>query len=63
MNACHDLSCFPFRLDFMLVQEQQERGENETFGKFSPQGHQATKGKEGFSKRLKDTTKLHKQQR
>uniref|UniRef100_A0A3P9KR60 KN motif and ankyrin repeat domains 1b n=1 Tax=Oryzias latipes TaxID=8090 RepID=A0A3P9KR60_ORYLA len=50
-------------LDLMLVQEQQERGENETFGKFSPQGHQATKGKEGFSKRLKDTTKLHKQQR
>lgn len=46
----------------MLVDEQQERRENETLREFSLQGHQATKGKESFNKRLKDT-KMHKQQR
>ncbi|XP_024155547.1 KN motif and ankyrin repeat domain-containing protein 1 isoform X2 [Oryzias melastigma] len=49
-------------LESMLVDEQQERRENETFREFSLQGHQATKGKESFNKRLKDT-KMHKQQR
>ncbi|KAF6735003.1 KN motif and ankyrin repeat domain-containing protein 1 [Oryzias melastigma] len=60
VNQC--LSCFNFRLESMLVDEQQERRENETFREFSLQGHQATKGKESFNKRLKDT-KMHKQQR
>ncbi|RVE66062.1 hypothetical protein OJAV_G00122720 [Oryzias javanicus] len=49
-------------LDSMLVNEQQDRRENETFREFSLQGHQAIKGKESFNKRLKDA-KLHKQQR